>query len=269
MPSSCGNFTLWEFWLSSKACSAPSVRTHTHTHTHTHTLTWCTHCMWMYMVCMCVSGDEAGMLEDMEVGVTDLSEVPQHSICLSPCRGGLVVEVPLPLENFRSLPQELQNKSLIRVHPVLFNIGINQQQSLAERFGDSSLQGRVNRQSCERLKAYSPKCVCSSTQEQQRHQSLSLDCLTVQVCRQVNGVRLTSCKSAKDRTAMSVTLEQCVLLRERHTLSQQHFSTALDCMRRDGCRLENVQKNVGSRKFADTDFSLCTDFFYIVGLLVL
>lgn len=31
---------------------------------------------------------------------------------------------------------------------------------------------------------------------------------------------------------MSVTLEQCILLRERHTLSRQHFSTALDCMRR-------------------------------------
>lgn len=31
---------------------------------------------------------------------------------------------------------------------------------------------------------------------------------------------------------MSVTLEQCILLRERHTLGRQHFSTALDCMRR-------------------------------------
>lgn len=31
---------------------------------------------------------------------------------------------------------------------------------------------------------------------------------------------------------MSVTLEQCQILRERHSLSQQHFSTSLDCMRR-------------------------------------
>ncbi|XP_029939241.1 type II inositol 3,4-bisphosphate 4-phosphatase-like [Salarias fasciatus] len=31
---------------------------------------------------------------------------------------------------------------------------------------------------------------------------------------------------------MSVTLEQCTLLRERHTLGRQHFGEALDCMRR-------------------------------------
>lgn len=31
---------------------------------------------------------------------------------------------------------------------------------------------------------------------------------------------------------MSVTLEQCILLRERHTLGRQHFSMALDSMRR-------------------------------------
>ncbi|XP_041821254.1 type II inositol 3,4-bisphosphate 4-phosphatase-like [Chelmon rostratus] len=233
-------------------------------------------------------GDELGMLEDMEVGVADLSgvaftvtkaktEQPDDLLpTLSGAWGSLVVEVPLPLETFRSLPRELKEGHLIQVHPVLFNIGINQQQSLAERFGDSSLQERVNQQSCERLRAYcstltdrlpdaaglqSLSELLSSLErsvETRKRKNVEVLWVAATVCRKVNGVRLTSCKSAKDRTAMSVTLEQCVLLRERHTLGQQHFSTALDCMRRDGCRMENVQKNVGSRKFAFSGVQLLT-----------
>ncbi|XP_035461774.2 type II inositol 3,4-bisphosphate 4-phosphatase-like isoform X3 [Scophthalmus maximus] len=207
-------------------------------------------------------GDEVGMLEDMEVGVADLSQVAFTVTeakteetddllpTLSGTWGSFVVEVPLTPETFALLPRELREGRPIRVHPVLFNIGINQQQSLAERFGDSSPQERVNHQSCERLRVY-----CRALGERRPDaagvQSLS-DLLTslersvdarkrknvevlwiaATVCRQVSGVRLTSCKSAKDRTAMSVTLEQCVLLRERHSLGQQHFSSALDCMRR-------------------------------------
>lgn len=44
------------------------------------------------------------------------------------------MEVPVPPESFSSLPQELKDGGRIRVEPVLFNIGINQQQSLAERY---------------------------------------------------------------------------------------------------------------------------------------
>ncbi|XP_076581069.1 type II inositol 3,4-bisphosphate 4-phosphatase-like isoform X2 [Chaetodon auriga] len=233
-------------------------------------------------------GDELGMLEDMEVGVADLSgvaftvieaktEQPDDLLpTLSGAWGRWVVEVPLPPETFRSLPRELREGCLIRIHPVLFNIGINQQQSLAERFGDSSLQDRVNQQSCERLKAFcgaltdrlpgaagSPPLseLLSSLDrsiETRKRKNVEVLWVAAMVCRQVNGVRLTSCKSAKDRTAMSVTLEQCVLLRERHTLGRQHFSAALDSMRRDGCRMENVQKNVGSRKFAFSSVQLLT-----------
>ncbi|XP_070785504.1 type II inositol 3,4-bisphosphate 4-phosphatase-like [Enoplosus armatus] len=241
-------------------------------------------------------GDEVGMLEDMEVGVADLSRVAFTITkakteqlddllpTLSGAWGSLVVEVPLPPETFGSLPRELKEGHLIRVHPLLFNIGINQQQSLAERFGDSSLQERLNQQSCERLRAYcntlrdrrpemtgiqSLSDLLSSLDrsvETRKRKNVEVLWIAATVCRKVNGVRLTSCKSAKDRTAMSVTLEQCVLLRERHTLGQQHFSTALDCMRRfvftemhrDGCRMENVQKNVGSRKFAFSSVQLLT-----------
>ncbi|XP_054912216.1 type II inositol 3,4-bisphosphate 4-phosphatase-like isoform X2 [Poeciliopsis prolifica] len=233
-------------------------------------------------------GDEVGMLEDMEVGVADLSsmafaitearsERPDDlQPTLTGAWGGFVVQVPLPSESFRSLPEELKAGRLIRVEPVLFNIGINQHQSLAERFGDSSLQERVNQQSCERLRAYCNKLreklpnmagiqslldLLSSLDrsiESKKRKNVEVLWLAASVCRRVNGVRLTSCKSAKDRTAMSVTLEQCTILREQHTLSQQQFSSALDNMRRDGCRTENVQKNIGTRKFAFSSVQLLT-----------
>ncbi|XP_055369397.1 type II inositol 3,4-bisphosphate 4-phosphatase-like isoform X2 [Betta splendens] len=207
------------------------------------------------------TSDELGMLEDMEVGVADLSEVT-FSITeakteeagdllptLSGTWGSLVVNVPVPPEDFVSLPQELKG-SLIRLHPVHFNIGINQQQSLAERFGDSSLQERVNQENYERLKTYCtalrhrlpalpgiqalPDLLLSldRTVDSRKRKNVEVLWLAALVCRTVNGVRLTSCKSAKDRTAMSVTLEQCVILRERHALGRQHFTSALDCMRR-------------------------------------
>lgn len=62
--------------------------------------------------------------------------------------------------------------------------------------------------------------------------SLSLISPSVQICRTVDGGRVTSCKSAKDRTAMAVTLEQThILLKEMKMVpsEQQH---CLDTMRR-------------------------------------
>lgn len=237
--------------------------------------------------------DEVGMLEDMEMGVSDLnrvsfkiteakSEQPTDLLpTVTGLRGCFCVEVPLPSETYLLLPGELRDGRDLRVHPLLFNIGINQQQSLAERFGDSSLQERINLRSCEMLKSYyktlrdklpnltlpcsqSPLAVedllCSLEQslEMKKRKNVEVLWLAASVCRRLNGVRLTSCKSAKDRTSMSVTLEQCMLLRDEHTLSKEHFNRALDCMRREGCRMENVEKNIKSRKYAFNSIQLKT-----------
>uniref|UniRef100_A0A3P9JJM1 Inositol polyphosphate-4-phosphatase type II B n=1 Tax=Oryzias latipes TaxID=8090 RepID=A0A3P9JJM1_ORYLA len=229
--------------------------------------------------------EEIGMLEDMEVGISDLHKVmfkiteakTEDQSDLQPflCgrRDHFTVEVPLPQPIFQTLPEEIKNGRPLRVFPVLFNVGINEQQTIAERFGDISLQERINQKNFEILDAYykllSEKvpleclpCFQAQTDIKELLETLGQNVVTKKrknveilwiagaICRRLNGIRFTSCKSAKDRTSMSVTLEQCALLRDEHQLSKDFFVRALDCMRREGCRIENVQKNIRCRKYA-------------------
>lgn len=72
--------------------------------------------------------------------------------------------------------------------------------------------------------------------------------------RAVGGVRLTCCKSGKDRTGMSVTYEQARLLQERHGLAQGDAQEAMDVTRAHGVRRANCGKNTGSDRFAFNRF---------------
>ncbi|TRY54068.1 hypothetical protein DNTS_034495, partial [Danionella cerebrum] len=210
--------------------------------------------------------EEIGMLEDMEVGVSDLSTVrfriteaqSEDGDALMPLITGrrerFTVEVPLPPQTFQALPEELRHGKPLRIIPVLFNVGINEQQTIAERFGDISLQERINHKNFESLEAYYksltntlPSEALPSFQTQtdikdlletlghnvgtKKRKNVEILWLAGMICRRMNGVRFTSCKSAKDRTSMSVTLEQCCLLRDEHQLNKDHFIRALDCMR--------------------------------------
>ncbi|NWR17713.1 INP4B phosphatase, partial [Emberiza fucata] len=207
--------------------------------------------------------EEAGMLEDMAVGISDLQKVMFKVIeaksedflpIITGRREHYIIEVQLPAKMFELLPQEIKEGKLLRMYPVLFNVGINEQQTLAERFGDTTLQENINQENLELLKEYyklftekmPPDCECFLSEK--RCSSLGLQsrrggaaCLVrganvwglpvFQICRKLNGVRFTCCKSAKDRTSMSVTLEQCSILRDEHQLHKDFFIRALDCMR--------------------------------------
>jgi hypothetical protein len=70
------------------------------------------------------------------------------------------------------------------------------------------------------------------------------------LCRGLNGGRVTMCKSGKDRTAMSVTLEQARLLVSQHGVPAVAVGALVEAFRRDGVRRDCVLKNVGVTCYA-------------------
>ncbi|CAK4577357.1 unnamed protein product [Aphanomyces euteiches] len=189
---------------------------------------------------------------------------------------GYIIRIPTKTE---------YNLGLISVTPVLFTQGINEMQSLANMVGSSGveLQSTINNASFKSLQLYHSKYLKMNVEPDSTAAHLLLDPLMAvvqsenaaskntrilleasDVVRRLNGGRVTYCKSGKDRTAMSVTLEQARLLFKRvsgvnplHLLGateQLNISAdelnAANLMREFGIRIKIAKKNVGRFKYS-------------------
>ncbi|KAF8571980.1 hypothetical protein P879_00269, partial [Paragonimus westermani] len=158
---------------------------------------------------------------------------------------------------------------VIAVSYVLFAFG--------NRFDKAAVQHAVNSQGLVRLEIYferftkhygappqSSTCqdICDLIADVRhivqspRNKPVELLEYASEITQAFGGLRLTSCKSAKDRTSMSVTLEQIRWLKNAEGLHESNFQSALQCLRRKGLRMDNVFKNTHCQKYAFNRFQL-------------
>ena len=238
---------------------------------------------WESLISTC--GEENAMLEDIEVAKLDVNhslyfqlvsqsnDLYDDKPIIMGKRSRVIIQIPISNSLFQLLPYPLQTGQLIKVIWILFNIGINEQQTLADRIGDSTLQDRINQRSMSDLRKYFMKYselflyatedlgksvedtrrMLDRLQElvyQRKQKHVEILQLSALLCRKMNSSRITSCKSGKDRTSMSSTLEQCRILSLNHNLREDMFYETLDAMRLTGTRICNAEKNIGERSYA-------------------
>ncbi|RHX97326.1 hypothetical protein DYB25_003284 [Aphanomyces astaci] len=166
----------------------------------------------------------------------------------------------------------------IAVVPVLFNQGMNELQTVANTVGRSQLQEDINIESSIVLEAYltavstSPDVlrawegVKGKIQQAKAEKVMDIVATTSWIARQVGGGRVTCCKSGKDRTAMSVTLEEATWMADHAATTISSSSSHVDMdqasrqggwtvewtqlLRTYGVRRENARKNIGKAQYA-------------------
>ncbi|OQS08028.1 type II inositol-3,4-bisphosphate 4-phosphatase [Thraustotheca clavata] len=187
-------------------------------------------------------GNEAGMLEDFQAASKWLDRVifsfegnsdhVQYKFA-STSNHDIALKIRLPEHLHHALPSGLAGGKSFRVVGVLFTQGINEMQSLAHamRSSTTQTQDEINHESYLRLKLYYHSFLhaglpCDKQALENLWRSIETSVLhpvahkknvgllvaTSEFCRSIGGGRTTCCKSGKDRTAMSVTLEQARIL---------------------------------------------------------
>ncbi|XP_065904902.1 type II inositol 3,4-bisphosphate 4-phosphatase-like [Dysidea avara] len=229
------------------------------------------------------NGDEQGMLEDMMVIVQELRSV-SFQICenfvsdrsslyiqISGTRDNLVVQLLLPNVLLRLVNHDaIRSGELVRVVPVMFTQGVHDIQVLS----NLQFQDDINAKGFKILSKYIDNYERLELSQSNKLQGLKTELQKIEemyiaqktknvefissveaLCRVLNAGRLTSCKSAKDRSSMAVTLEETLHLVNNHGVLQSHFDNILMTLRSKGTRLYNCYKNTSHYRYAFSPIS--------------
>ena len=196
-----------------------------------------------------------------------------------------ILHINVPSKVYLGLPEPLRaHAGLLSVECALFSQGVNEHQSVANAFaflggGGHNLQTDLNAASnailerrvslrfdddeesidindrasrIARKKAFVilAKLKYALDSKAANDKNYSLISLSSSLVRCLGGLILFSCKSAKDRTAQSMTLEESRILVQNHYLKVEDCLPLANLLRADGVRLHNVRKNTGVAKYA-------------------
>ncbi|XP_054169230.1 type II inositol 3,4-bisphosphate 4-phosphatase-like [Oppia nitens] len=222
--------------------------------------------------------EEVSMLEDMEYSLNQINccvkFIFENSIetNIQPKIEGNSFDIRVTF--YCNQFEGFENKIECNVLALLFNIGINEYATLAETLGSVKLQETINKDSYMLLDSYVKQTFINDSNVSKLMVSLKSEIwsnrvknirvlhLVQQIVNHLNGIRFTSCKSAKDRTSMAVTLEEARLCAQFFNISEineiQWFQTIIDTLRSEGTRRENTRKNVGIAKYAFNSLQLMT-----------
>lgn len=219
------------------------------------------------------------MLEDHSVGVlTDLARTQirvkkgnKFGVKLVGSTGEPWIEICVP-----EMEENVEKE--VKIIPVLFNVGVNEEQKLADIAGQMYPQDIINYTSAMRLANYFravnnhewaknssganllqllERCP-DPDQAKPEKKDIKIHELASKIVRELNGVRFVQCKSAKDRTSMACSLEQTRILVAEHGLQMGDFKQTLDAIRRDGVGLVRCYKNVAKYCYAFNSLQLAT-----------
>jgi len=209
------------------------------------------------------------------ISSSDTIEMQRRSIDDELNPGGILVKLSVPRHVYDMLPSSMtRGATPCMVAPVMFTQGINEKQNMAVVFGATTslqLQQSINRKHLQRMQLYFAKyrahaLAVGVEREYLEDIDFALGRFAAEIAtskltkknfgvlmqssdlaRKLGGCRITSCKSAKDRTSMSITHEETRLLPE---LPRSHSLQFANVLREFGVRLANCKKNTGKGAYA-------------------